>query len=872
MQFFVKSLIATSLSLAISSPVFADIEIGGDTNTPISSSENESLDDELILGQSAEGQGRITSGSVLDSVGGSFGLNAGSTGTLEVTGNGSAWNSAGDIYVGKGGEGMLSISDGASVTTGDVIYVGAGGKGQLSVTNGGTLNAENLNVSDLTLGAKEGSVMVSGAGSALNIADYISVGEKGEMVVDDQASVSTGMLYIHNGKLDITGGAKVNAGFMALFDSAHIAPGYVNVSGAGSVLQTDYLMVGTSNLTGSLTVADNATLISDTVQIGMLNQDDEISSVNIGSQKGQAATGAGYLAVGELILDSASSQLNFNHTGDAYQLDSHISGSGNINQLSGVTVLTADNSDFNGVTHISGGTLVSNQGLGGDVNILSGGTMIAGEHIGGSVFNAGVLSVGVAGADGAESASDMRRLAIYGDYTGDNGTLILDSVLGGDDSATDFLSIYGDTRGTTGLVVNNLGGSGAQTLNGIPIIKVGGTSEGEFIQQGRIAAGAFDYQLARAGSDWVLDSSLTPQPPPAGPSAPETVEPETPSQNVPDRPSNIQPEGETSDKPNLKTMAVRPEAGAYSTNLAAANTLFNTRLHDRLGETHYVDALTGRNEVTSLWMRHEGGHNRSRDNSGQLNTHANRYVMQLGGDIAQWSSTGADRVHLGVMGGYANQKSKTRNTVTGHAANGDINGYSAGLYGTWLQDNADNTGVYADTWLQYNWFNNAVSGDSLSAERYKSKGLTASVESGYTAKLADISKTDAVYLQPNAQAIWMGVKADDLRESNGTRINGKGDGNVQTRLGVRTFIKHQDGEQKFEPFVEANWLHNSRPFGTTLDGVEISQAGARDIGELKAGVEGQLNRNVNLWGNVAQQVGDKGYSDTAAMIGLKVSF
>ncbi|WP_404979074.1 autotransporter outer membrane beta-barrel domain-containing protein, partial [Citrobacter amalonaticus] len=46
----------------------------------------------------------------------------------------------------------------------------------------------------------------------------------------------------------------------------------------------------------------------------------------------------------------------------------------------------------------------------------------------------------------------------------------------------------------------------------------------------------------------------------------------------------------------------------------------------------------------------------------------------------------------------------------------------------------------------------------------------------------------------------------------------------------------------------------------------------RNIGELKAGVEGQLTKNVALWGNIGQQIGDKGYSDTSAMVGIKASF
>lgn len=112
---------------------------------------------------------------------------------------------------------------------------------------------------------------------------------------------------------------------------------------------------------------------------------------------------------------------------------------------------------------------------------------------------------------------------------------------------------------------------------------------------------------------------------------------------------------------------------------------------------------------------------------------------------------------------------------------------------------------------------------------------------------------------------------------NGTRVSSDGNGNVQTRLGLRTFIKGHnhidDGKQRtFEPFVEANWIHNTHDFGVTMNGVKVTQSGASNIAELKAGVEGQLNPNVNLWGNVAQQVGDKGYSDTSAMLGLKVNF
>ena len=63
-----------------------------------------------------------------------------------------------------------------------------------------------------------------------------------------------------------------------------------------------------------------------------------------------------------------------------------------------------------------------------------------------------------------------------------------------------------------------------------------------------------------------------------------------------------------------------------------------------------------------------------------------------------------------------------------------------------------------------------------------------------------------------------------------------------------------DGKSReFQPFVEVNWLHNSKDFSTSMDGVSVTQDGARNIAEIKTGVEGQLNANLNVWGNVGVQ-------------------
>jgi autotransporter family porin len=233
------------------------------------------------------------------------------------------------------------------------------------------------------------------------------------------------------------------------------------------------------------------------------------------------------------------------------------------------------------------------------------------------------------------------------------------------------------------------------------------------------------------------------------------------------------------------------------------------------------------------------------------------------------------------MAGYGNDDSNSRSHVTGYRADGSVSGYSAGLYATWYQNDETRQGLYLDSWAQYGWFNNDVKGQNIQGESYDSSGITASLEAGYTHKLGEFTGSKGSlnewYIQPQAQAVWMGVRADDHRESNGTRVSAEGEGNLQTRLGIRTYLKGHskidDGKARtFQPFVEVNWLHNTHDFGTKMDGVSVYQDGARNLGEIKTGVEGKLNDHLNLWGNVGVQVGDKGYSDSSAMVGVKYSF
>lgn len=457
------------------------------------------------------------------------------------------------------------------------------------------------------------------------------------------------------------------------------------------------------------------------------------------------------------------------------------------------------------------------------------------------------------------SSGAFKTLTVEGNYSG-GGTLTMNTALGSDNSATDKLIVEGNTSGHTLVAINNIGGMGAQTVEGVEIVNVAGASDGTFEKESRIVAGAYDYDVVRRGSNWYLSSTVDPVDPvdpndPTDPGAPAS--PETPQLPVhPGGPSQI-----------------RPEFGSYLANNLAANTLFISRLHDRPGVTHYTDVLTGEKKTTSMWIRNVGIHTRFHDSSEQLKTQSNNYVLQMGGDLAQWSSDGLDRWHLGLMAGYANSRSRTRSTLNNHNSRGKVDGYSVGLYGTWYENELDKSGGYVDTWMLYNWFDNTVDGQYQASEAYKSKGITAAVEAGYSLKVGE-SQHLTYWIQPKAQVVWMDVQADDHRERYGTQVKVDSTGNLMTSLGARAYFNRKPtGEEDrmagIQPFVEANWIHNSRSPRVTMGEVQNDVQGVKDLAELKVGVEGQLTSRLTVWGNVSGQMGSDSYRNAQGMVGVK---
>lgn len=512
---------------------------------------------------------------------------------------------------------------------------------------------------------------------------------------------------------------------------------------------------------------------------------------------------------------------------------------GSLSGSSQVDVMT--NSVLSGLGDITG--TVNNQGTIASLNALTGyESLAAGNQNMGSLTNSGTLQLA-----GSQTGN---TLTVNGNYIG-GGTLVINTVLGDDNSATDKLIVTGDTSGSTGVVVNNVSGAGAQTVNGIEVVKVGGASNGNFTLNNRAVAGAYEYFLNKGGvatpndGGWYLRSQL---PDPVDPVTP--VNPVNPVDPVNPTPANI----------------IRPEAGSYMANMAAASKMFNLRLEDR----------EGRAENSSMWLRQQGSRTTFHDTTGQSRTATNTYVVQGGGEVWDSHFNDSDRLGVGLMAAYGNASSETGSNRSGYNSKGTVDGYSTGVYATWYQDAKTLNGAYVDSWVQYSWLNGEVKGDQLSNESYNIDGLSASVEAGYRMPVYQ-GENGSVFITPQAQVTWNGIKADDHHEINGTRVTSSGDNNVQTRLGVkvsRDGVSDNDiGKDKlFTVYAEANWLNNSQQAGAVLDGVEVKQSGSRNLAEFKLGTEGQVNKNLNLWTNVAQQMGDDGYADTALTVGFKYKF
>lgn len=312
----------------------------------------------------------------------------------------------------------------------------------------------------------------------------------------------------------------------------------------------------------------------------------------------------------------------------------------------------------------------------------------------------------------------------------------------------------------------------------------------------------------------------------------------------------------------------RAEAATYAQNAEAANKMFNLRLHDRLG-----DVFMQNTENKRIWIRHISGNNDQKMLNNLSSTHGARKGIQLGGDILNWKNN-ENYAQFGFMVGYGKHKSNSTNEETMRTSSGQVNGYSIGVYGTWYQNKENRTGAYIDSWINYNWFRNQVNSQQF-YEKYKSKGFNASIETGYNFLIADNTnesgKQFGLYIQPQAQITYMGIKGKHTEE-NGTQIRSIGNNNLQTRVGIRTYLNVKLANNlEIQPFVEVNSLHQPKRFGVAMDDEERYISNKKAV-ETKVGMDINVKNNLKIWASFTHQSGKHQYKDKQGTIGMKFEF
>ncbi|ECD0363410.1 fibronectin-binding autotransporter adhesin ShdA [Salmonella enterica subsp. enterica] len=570
--------------------------------------------------------------------------------------------------------------------------------------------------------------------------------------------------------------------------------------------------------------------------------------------------------------------------------------------LSGANTYSGDTNVQEGTLWLAGDGTIGEVGSQQAVNVASGATFGGsnGTTVNGKVTNEGTLVFGDSEETGAiftlngdlinigtmtsgsSSSTPGNTLYVDGNYTGNGGSLYLNTVLGDDDSATDKLVITGDASGTTDLYINGIG-DGAQTTNGIEVVDVGGVSTSDaFVLKNEVNASLYTYRLYwnESDNDWYLASKAQSDDDDSGGD-------DTPSDGGDDG-GNVTPPDDGGDGGNVTppddggdggdvtppddggdvAPQYRADIGAYMGNQWMARNLQMQTLYDREGSQY-------RNADGSVWARFKAGKAESEAVSGNIDMDSNYSQFQLGGDILAWGN-GQQSVTVGVMASYINADTDSTGNRgadgSQFTSSGNVDGYNLGVYATWFADAQTHSGAYVDSWYQYGFYNNSVESGDAGSESYDSTANAVSLETGYRYDIA-LSNGNTVSLTPQAQVVWQNYSADSVKDNYGTRIDGQDGDSWTTRLGLRVDGKLYKGSRTvIQPFAEANWLHTSDDVSVSFDDATVKQDLPANRAELKVGLQADIDKQWSVRAQVAGQTGSNDFGDLNGSLNLRYNW
>lgn len=742
--------------------------------------------------------------------------------------------------------------------------------GSIQVASGGTVTLEDGSVFTVTDVANESNIAGTLTGSgALHLNDNVDIDVAADKAQNFTGIVSVGSGAVYNLLSNVT-------------DTVTVASRFESDSGDDAVVG----MTGDFSLEAKNTAYHGAFVLSD----GTVIRTNSIAS--LGAADATITTAGDYAEAGgtasqaddnaTVILDYAdretvgdvtqtmTSGITFVKTGDGVvELSAESLGAGAVKSSEGGIIFGAagDSTVYGTALTVEGGAWAAGFGGVGSLSVASDGAFYLGGvdgynsivssgwtssegsstvqfTVSGNVTNNGTIYVGNKNSSGdtpADSNYIGNELVIEGDYITDGGTLDLNAIIAGkDNSKSDHVTIKGEIDGTGFIDVNyDSSVSTGGELEYLGLVSVAEGESGDSLKlKDSIKIGDLYYRLMWSSeqNEYYLQSSVT---------------------DPGDDPWN------TEDVENI-------HAGTRSALAFMQAQAFDLSLRGHLGETLYVDPVTGEQRKSSFWMVQRGDWTKFSNASGQMDADGNLYTTHLGTDLFKRETDGAT-FRWGVLAGFADGDFDVSSNVDGKSSKGSFRGYSAGLYMT--AESKAESGPFLGLQLRWNRFDSEVGQDD-----YDVNGLSLTAEASWDQLLSkgitDGGRNYEWRLEPHVRAYWTNFgDPDDWTSSLGETYSSDFDNGLLVRVGARTKIQTTLGTgPAWQAYAEANWVYNNEDYSTTMStkygDVTSTQNGA-EFAEFRLGLEAQFTTNVNVWLEGHHQTGSDDYESTGAMFGFK---
>ena len=724
---------------------------------------------------------------------------------------------------------------------------------KVDIINSGSIGGGNTAIS---FASNKNNTLVLNTGSSLN-GDVISTGSTGNSLTLVGAGIEDSN-FVGLNKGDGFASVKMEGESWTL-------TGDLDVIGSGDSLQVNS---GDLTLAGTVSNSGNTLVTKD-------------ASLQLGNGQKTASLSGGLKNNGTVIFNQGNNSTfatDMTGSGKVEKVDSHTLTLTGKNSYTGDTVLHGGttlvangamlgvkNSNAT-VTVENGATFATAGEVNNNIHVLAGGTLAAWnavqgnatlsaaavDTINGNVANGGKLLLSAA------NNSVGNNFTINGDYTGSAGSqIVLNSTLGEDNAPTDHLTITGSSFGQSGVSVSNMGGLGAQTVNGMEIVRVGGSSEAQLTLAKPVVASAYEYNLYQHGDgNWYLESKATPSDIPADDTDTDNGGNTDNGSNTDnggntDNGSNTDNGGNTDNGSNSGPEVMAPEVGAYLGNYLAAQSMFLHKRDDR-------DQITFRNEEDlNTWMYVKGRYHENNAGGDKVSYDTTTTVLQVGSDFM---SKPMDNGILRAGGMFGAGQAKTHSDAKHNVrdAQGKVDGFNVGLYATWQEDQKLRLGSYVDTWAAYSWYNNKVT-SNRNDEDYDSEGFAASVEVGH-AWVIDSENERTWKIEPQAQVIYSYLDQENHTDRDGVRITTLDNDGLFGRLGVKSSYFEQKDVKAWQPYVAVNWLKGAGQNDLAFNGEAVSNDTPEDRGQLELGVTGNLNETTTLSLRASGEWGENSYA------------